>query len=125
MVNKIINQMLVHTNQLKEAILLDIEDVKNANHTSLLERNSLKQDLMILISREKKELNQALANALNNNEDVNIYRDQFNHLEENLKELYNLNGRLASIVLPVREMYKDIVDEITAKSGGSLIEVRA
>lgn len=125
MINQIIDSMLDTADKLKNAILLDIEDVKNANHSNLLERNSLKQDWMILISQQKSELNQALANAINSGEDVNIYRDRFNYLEERLKELYELNGKLASIVLPVKEMYKEIVDEITQKTGGSMVEVRA
>ena len=125
MIDDIIDNMLITASKLKNAILLDIEDVKNANHSNLLERNSLKQDWMILISNQKSELNQALANAINAGEDVNSYRDKFNYLEEKLKELYELNGKLASIVLPVKEMYKEIVEEITQKNGGSIVEVRA
>lgn len=125
MIDEIIDNMLITASKLKNAILLDIEDVKNANHSNLLERNSLKQDWMISISNQKSELNQALANAINAGEDVNIYRDKFNYLEENLRELYELNGKLASIVLPVKEMYKEIVEEITQKNGGSIVEVRA
>lgn len=125
MIDNIITSMLDTASKLREAIILDIEDVKNANHSNLLERNSLKQEWMILISKQKQELNQALADAINSGEDVNIYRDKFNYLEDKLRELYELNGRLASIVLPVKEMYKEIVEEITQKSGGSIVEVRA
>ena len=125
MIDDIIDSMLYTAQKLKNAILLDIEDVKNANHSNLLERNSLKQEWMILISNQKSELNQALANAINAGEDVNIYRDKFNYLEENLRELYELNGKLASIVLPVKEMYREIVEEITQNNGGSIVEVRA
>ena len=120
MIDDIIDSMLYTAQKLKNAILLDIEDVKNANHSNLLERNSLKQEWMILISNQKSELNQALANAINAGEDVNIYRDKFNYLEENLRELYELNGKLASIVLPVKEMYREIVEEITQNNGGSM-----
>ncbi len=125
MIDHIITSMLDTASKLREAIILDIEDVKNANHSNLLERNSLKQEWMILISKQKQELNQALADAINSGEDVNIYRDKFNYLEDKLRELYELNGKLASIVLPVKEMYKEIVEEITHKSGGSIVEVRA
>ena len=45
--------------------------------------------------------------------------------QKNLKELYELNGRLASIVLPVKEMYKDIIDDLTKANGGNLVEVMA
>ncbi len=125
MIDDIIDSMLYTAQKLKNAILLDIEDVKNANHSNLLERNSQKQEWMILISNQKSQLNQALANAINAGEDVNIYRDKFNYLEENLRELYELNGKLASIVLPVKEMYREIVEEITQNNGGSIVEVRA
>ena len=125
MIDHIIDNMLDTASKLKNAILMDIEDVKNANHSNLLERNALKQEWMISISNQKSELNQALANAINAGQDVNIYREKFNYLEENLRELYELNGKLGSIVLPVKEMYKEIVEEITHNNGGSIVEVRA
>ena len=54
-----------------------------------------------------------------------FYREEINLLENNLKELYELNGYLASIVLPVKEMYKDIIEDLTKLNGGNLIEVMA
>ena len=120
-----INEILEIANSLKESILLDIEDVKSANHEKLLERNDTKLELMTKVSVSHDELNQLLAQAMENGEDINNYRDAVDVLEENLRDLYALNGKLASIVLPVKEMYKDIINEITKSNGGSLIEVTA
>ena len=44
---------------------------------------------------------------------------------ENQKELYELNKKLASIVLPVQRMYKDLVSEITEVKGGQLFDIKA
>jgi len=110
---------------LKKDIALDIEDVQLANHEKLLERNDEKLELMNNISSAHQELNQLLSNAMQNGEDINNYRDIVDTLEEHLRELYELNGKLASIVLPVKQMYKEIIDEITTINGGTLFEVSA
>jgi hypothetical protein len=118
-------KMINMATQLKEAISLDIEDVKNANHEKLLERNDIKLQLMQDINEAQNALNQMLATEISNGVDVNIYRDDVDVLETHLRELYELNGKLASIVLPVKEMYRQIIEEITAINGGSLVEVTA
>jgi len=125
MIEQLIEELLRLTQELKNDINLDIEDVRKANHESLLQRNSKKLDSMQRLSSSKVELNQELAKAFRAGVNVAIYKDNIDKLEYELKELYQLNGKLASIVLPVRQMYKDIIDEITQLNGGSLIEVMA
>ena len=125
MINNTIEELKKVTEELKQSIVLDIEDVKQANHASLLERNNLKVDLMEKLSNNKQELNKKLAEAYKKGEDISVYKAAVDELETQLKELYELNGKLASIVLPVKEMYKDIIDEITKQNGGSLVEVMA
>jgi len=111
--------------ELKKSIVLDINDVKKANHESLVSRNSVKLTLMDSLSELKQKLNEELSEEYKNGKDISIYKDSIDDLEVQLRELYELNGKLASIVLPVKEMYKDIIDEITTKNGGSLVEVMA
>jgi len=113
------------TSELKKSILLDINDVKKANHESLVTRNSHKLTLMDSLSTLKQKLNNELSNEYKDGKDISIYKNNIDNLELELRELYELNGKLASIVLPVKEMYKDIIDEITEKNGGSLVEVMA
>lgn len=125
MINTVVNKMLVTIQNLKGAIKEDIEDIKQANHEKLLERNGLKQKLMDDIVAFKNELNQALVAAVKSGDDVNAYRDIVNNLEDELRELYALNGKLASIVLPVKQMYKEIVDELSEQSGGNIFELKA
>lgn len=125
MIETTVNKMLMTIENLKQAIKDDIEDIKLANHEKLLERNEKKQAYMDDIVELKNELNQGLVQAVKSGVDVNIYRNSVNHLEEELKELYSLNGKLASIVLPVKQMYKEIVDELTERSGGNIFEIKA
>ncbi|MEA3553841.1 MAG: hypothetical protein U9R39_05515 [Campylobacterota bacterium] len=125
MINTILNKLQQLTKKLKDDIDLDISDVRSANHESLLERNSQKLDSMEMLSSYKKQLNEELAKEFHAGVDISIYKDSIDDLEAKLKELYYLNGKLASIVLPVRQMYKDIIDDITRINGGSLIEVMA
>jgi uncharacterized protein YpmS len=125
MIENKVHQMIEQAIELKNAITIDIEDVKNAQHEELLKRNDEKLLLMQNISTAHEELNTLLASEIQNGIDVNIYRDVIGELEVHLKELYELNGKLASIVLPVKQMYKNIIDEISAQNGGTLLEVNA
>jgi hypothetical protein len=125
MIKSQVNRMINLAIALKSAIEEDIKDVRSANHEKLLERNDEKLELMLQIGESQKVLNQILVDAMNRGADINQFRDDVNLLEMHLRELYELNGKLASIVLPVKEMYKQIIDEITAQNGGTLFEVRA
>ena len=113
------------TSELKESILLDINDVKKANHESLVTRNDIKLTLMENLAELKQKLNIELAQEYKEGKDISIYKDGIDELESKLRELYELNGKLASIVLPVKEMYKEIINDITEQNGGSLVEVIA
>lgn len=125
MINDTITQLKQLTVELQDSIKEDIVDVKNAEHDKLLERNDIKLISMEKLSSLKKQLNEELSLEFQKGVDISIYKDPVDELESELKELYYLNGKLASIVLPVKEMYKEIIDEITASNGGSLIEVTA
>jgi glutamyl-tRNA reductase len=126
MIYQIVNEMMLAIEQLKNAILLDIEDVKLANHENLLIRNDKKQNLIVLIESKKQELNQELSNQMRSGTDINQYREVVDTLEENLVELYTLNQKLGMIVLPVHEMYKDMIREFSNHNeSGDFISVRA
>jgi len=125
MIPIIVKDMVKVVKDLQQDILLDIEDVKQANHEKLLDRNDLKLEKMEKIANLKEELNNTLVQEVQNGVDVDKYRVDVDLLEENLVKLSTLNGKLATIVLPVKEMYKDIINEITKANGGSLLEVRA
>jgi hypothetical protein len=125
MIDNIINELNKTTIELQDAIKADIEDVKKAQHECLIERNETKIILMDKLSNLKQKLNEELSIEFQKGVDVSIYKASIDELETELKSLYYLNGRLASIVLPVREMYKEIIDEITEANGGYLVEVTA
>ncbi len=125
MITQIIEELKKNTDDLYKAILDDIEDVKKANHESLVARNNIKVELMETLAKNKEELNLQLANEYEDGKDISIYKDAIDELELDLRKLYETNGKLAAIVLPVREMYKDIIEEITQINGGQLVEIRA
>jgi len=125
MINQTIGELKQTTEKLYSSIVEDIEDVKQAKHESLVERNDLKLALMEKLTTLKQQLNEELANEYQEGKDISIYRESIDELEVELRRLYQINGKLASIVLPVKEMYKEIIDEITTVNGGSLVEVRA
>ncbi len=125
MINTKIEVMIKKAEELKSAIQNDIEDVTHAEHEKLLNRNEKKLKLMEEISEDHIELNTLISDEINNGVDIDMYRNKVNELEVILRELYDLNGKLASIVLPIKQMYKDIIDDITLENGGSLIEVKA
>ena len=125
MIDNTIVELKKITDELKKSIILDIEDVKKANHASLLERNNLKIDLMDKLTLGKQQLNQELSSLYKQGEDISVYKISVDELEIQLRDVYELNGKLGSLVLPVKEMYKDIIEKLTVKNGGSLVEVMA
>lgn len=125
MINKIISELQELVGTLQQYTLLDIEDVKKAEHEKLIERNELKLEAMEKLAELKQTLNQELAKEYKDGKDIRVYKDKVDNLESDLRKLYELNGRLGSIVLPVRQMYKDIIDEIIQLNGGSLVEIKA
>lgn len=125
MIEKTIEELKKITDILYNSVLEDIEDVKQAKHEALVQRNEKKLTLMDQLSELKQQLNTELAKEYHDGKDISIYRQSVDELEMELRKLYKANGKLASIVLPVKEMYKEIIEEISMKNGGSLVEVRA
>ena len=125
MIDKIVDNMLSEISDLKKSIESDIEDIKKGNHEKLLDRNDEKHILIEQILGKKQELNNEIVSMLQNNQDVNQFKSKIDFLEAELKDLYMLNRRLAAIVLPIQKMYKEIVDELNASSGGNLFDVKA
>ena len=111
--------------KLKSSIEQDIEDIKAAKHEELLKRNDEKHIMIEKITSLKTKLNEELMSKIQEGIDVNIYRASVDLLEIELKDLYELNKRLASIVLPVQQLYKDLVSEITAANGGKIFDIKA
>ena len=125
MIETTVEQLKSIVRELHDSIILDIEDVKKARHESLVQRNNVKLDLMDKLSDLKQKLNEELASEYQKGVDITIYRTSIDELEGQLGELYRANGKLASIVLPVKEMYKEIIEELTTQNGGALVEVMA
>ncbi|WP_122894084.1 hypothetical protein [Arcobacter peruensis] len=125
MVNEIIQRMSELVKSLQSSIELDIVDIKEAKHEALLNRNDEKHNIINEITQLKAKLNQELVLKIEEGVDVNIYRQKVDSLEEELKELYELNKKLASIVLPVQQMYKELVDDIAEANGGNIFDVKA
>ena len=125
MVDQIIDRMSELVDNLQNSIKLDIEDIKKAKHEELLNRNDEKHYMIDEITELKVKLNQELVFKMQEGIDVNIYRDKVDFLESKLKELYESNRKLASIVLPVKQMYKELVEEITEANGGKIFDIKA
>ena len=125
MVVSIIDDMSNLVNKLKNSINQDILDIKEAKHEELLTRNDEKHYMIDEIMNLKKNLNEELMSMIQKGEDVNIHRESVDLLEIQLKELYELNKKLASIVLPVQQMYKDLVSQIASANGGNFFDIKA
>ena len=98
MIENVIAQMNSKIDSLKKSINEDIADIKEAKHENLLMRNDAKQALIDEIIFCKSELNKELVKEIQKGVDVNIFRAKVDNLENNLKDLYELNKKLSSIV---------------------------
>jgi len=125
MVEKNVNDMIELVKKMQKYINQDIEDIKKAKHEALLDRNDEKHNLIEQITNYKQQLNEDIVAEMKKGVDVNIYREQIDTLENELKNLYKLNRKLAQIVEPIQKMYKDIVEEISDNNGGTVFNVTA
>ncbi len=124
MINSLVVEMLNIILKMQEMLVLDIEDVKKARHDPLLERNALKEELMQNLGAKQEELNAALMQALEDEEDMDKYKPIVDTLELELKQLYEKNAKLAKLVMPIKELYHDLVEEISQSNGGSIFEIK-
>jgi len=122
MINSLVLEMLDIISQIQDMFILDIADIKEARHELLLERDAQKQELMIILEPMQKELNLALMQALENEEDMDVYKPIIDTLEFELKQLYEANKKFAKIVMPIMELYHDIFEEIAQSGGGNIFE---
>ena len=125
MIENVIAQMNSKIDSLKKSINEDIADIKEAKHENLLMRNDAKQAIIDEIIFCKSELNKELVKEIQKGVDVNIFRVKVDNLENNLKDLYELNKKLSSIVLPIQNMYKELVDEFSSVNGGRIFDIKA
>ncbi len=125
MIDKIVDKMFLLITELESSIALDIEDIKQAKHESLLNRNDKKHYIIDEITSLKQELNQELISKMQQGEDIDAYREKVNSLEVELIKLYESNKRLAALVLPVQQMYKELVEEVTNANGGKIFDIKA
>lgn len=125
MIEKIVNEIITEVNLLIGLINEDIEDIKKANNDSLLERNDFKLEKIAKIKELKEELNREIIKKIKNGENVNKFKPIVDVLEEKLKELYRKNKKLSSIVSPMKNLYNELIEEISANNGGKVIDVKA
>ena len=125
MINNILNKLFITVDNVKNYMNLDIEDAKLANHNALIMRNEPKVLFLEQLDLLKRELDIALGNEFRSGVDITIYKLKVDELETKLIEIYTLNGKLASIIIPLLQMYKEIANEVTKSNGGRLIEVMA
>lgn len=124
MIETVINKMHKLIIEMQDSIKMDIADIKAAKNEKLMERNNLKQEMMEEIVRLKEQLNNLLIEESQKGNDINEYRVYVDNLEDELRVLHKLNTKLGSIVLPLKKMYKEIVDDLTSMNGGQLLEVK-
>lgn len=124
MIEEIVEEMKQLILKMNELIDKDIEDIKKARHEKLLERNDDKQDHMNKIVELREKLDNELVAQMQNGVDINIYRNMVDNLENDLNQLKIHNQKLATIVMPIQQMYKDIVEELTKQNGGNIVEIK-
>jgi hypothetical protein len=101
-------------NQIDKVIILtkeDIYDLKHGDFNNIMKRNSEKQILVDNIKNMKKILDSDIITKAQNGANVEIYRSTINDVEKKLNNLNDVNGQLAQILLPLKDMYNSIIND--------------
>jgi len=124
MIDLHIDKMNKDINNLKNIIDSDIKDIREANHKSIQERIDIKNSLIDSLKNDKIKLNQLLIAEVRNGKDVNIYKKYVDNLEQNLHILQKKNRDFATILMPVKKLYEDLINE-TFGTNSRLVQVKA
>lgn len=125
MINNTISKMQEVIDSLLKCIEEDLQDIRSAKHESLMNRNAKKEKLMRELQETRASLAHLLQGAVKNGEDVEKYRVSINQVEENLKKLHKENSKLAAVVIPVKEMYQELMDEVKNSGQINIMDIKA
>jgi len=95
----------------------DIQDIKQAKHEMLFERNIIKEELVTQFTTLKSQIDSILVQRnqsgidLNDmfNEEENILLDEFRN---KLQEFYTIHKKFAKMALIVTNFYKNLVHKV-------------
>ncbi len=105
-------QIIELIDKLIELINKDIEELGSANSDNLMKRNEQKQVLVNDIKIMKNNLDSALKECVKSGNNIEQFRDIVNMVESKLEELKQRNNQLAYIMLPLKEMYDNIIKDL-------------
>ncbi len=115
------SKLLIESIDLLESIIKkDIEDLKSGNSDNLITRNEQKQTLVNKIQQTKHDLDNSLMALYNNGNDIEPYRSLIDNVEHKLHQLNKTNNELAYILLPLKDMYDNIIGDFFKENQSSI-----
>jgi cellulose biosynthesis protein BcsQ len=111
MIENDINNILVDIRSLVLLIDQDINDLKTGGSKEVLSRNKLKQELINNIINYKKNIDIQLKNEYKLFNNIDKYKDNINNIEIELSYLNQKNNELAYILLPLKDLYDNIIQD--------------
>ena len=98
---------------------LDIEDIKQASHEKVFDRNLQKQPLIVSFENKKNMAQQEILNLKNSNPQVELSdlldeesSDLLGSMRQKLQELKDTNADYARMVFAVSEFYSSLMQKI-------------
>jgi DNA repair exonuclease SbcCD ATPase subunit len=99
--------------------LNDIDDIKEAKHEILFERNKTKEDILIAFENKKAMIDNEIIKLSEANGDKELEdilseetKELLDELKNKLEELKDVNKRYARMVLSVGEFYNSMLEQV-------------
>ena len=114
-------QTLINTNKVLDNLIeitqKDIEDIKEANHEPLFQRNTQKEELIEKFSELKSQIDSILVSRSESGLDIKdlISPEEDKLLDEfrtKLKEFYDIHKRFAKMAFSVTHFYNNLMNRI-------------
>ena len=114
-------QTLINTNKVLDNLIeitqKDIEDIKEANHEPLFQRNIQKEELIEKFSELKSQIDSILVSRSESGLDIKdlISPEEDKLLDEfrtKLKEFYDIHKRFAKMAFSVTHFYNNLMNRI-------------
>lgn len=113
MVEKYLKLAISDIESLIEITILDIKNIRNANHNDVVKHKQLKDKLLSSFSNKKMLLDTELKKVIGANKEVSEEgHELIETLKHKLSELKDLNTRYGKIVLGVNEFYNSLVERV-------------
>lgn len=119
MLNQFLSQSITHLNSLIDISMLDVQDIKKANHEAIFSRLESKNELIAAFENSKNLAHEQMVKLAKQYPNKNIAElldsttsSLIDEMRDSLKKLKEINDSYAKSVIAVQEFYNSLLESL-------------